>query len=188
MNDWSDIFKNIAEIIAIIIGGLWVFWKFILNRESESKIEINLELNILGATRNEYILEINANLTNKGLVRHIVKNFSFELRYLLESDPIKKGDEMIDFQLLFPNSVLPETRQWVSREWYKAFVDAGVTRKFTYITYLPIKASYALLLTRFDQPYQRKFMSNEKRILRVAAQKGIKLEIPPKETNKTSIY
>jgi hypothetical protein len=46
-----------------------------------------LEINILGTTESKYILELNASLTNKGHVRHMIENFSFELLYLLKTQP-----------------------------------------------------------------------------------------------------
>ncbi len=37
----SEIFKNILTSIAILIGGGWTFWRFILQREGHSKIQFN---------------------------------------------------------------------------------------------------------------------------------------------------
>ena len=185
---WSEIIKNLCEAFAIIIGGLWVYWKFFLNREDESKIELDLDLKLIGKTKNEFILELTAILTNKGLVRHNIDNFSFDFLYLLSTDEIKKGGDVIDHQLLFPHKLF-NSRQWVSKEWYQAFVDAGVTRKFSHITYIPIQSKYALLITKFDQPETKKILQKPtEKILRVWAQKIINLEepAPGKEINKDS--
>ncbi len=175
---WSEILKNIAEISAIVVGGIWVYWKFFLNRENESKIELDLDIKLIGKSQDKFIVELSAVLTNKGLVRHIIENFSFDFLYLSNSDTIKKGEELIDYQLLFPNSVFSQ-RQWVSKDWYRAFVDAGVTRKFSHITFIPADSMFALLITRFDQPNSKNILGGTKtNVLRVSAQKTITLGEP----------
>lgn len=178
---WSEITKNIAEVFAIVTGGVWVYWKFFLNRENESKIELDLDIKIVGKTENEFILELSAVLTNKGLVRHMIDNFSFDFLYLSSSDEMTNDKALIDYQLYFPNKVF-ESSQWVSKNWYQAFVDAGVSRKFSHITFLPADSKYALLITRFDQPNTKKILAgSQANGLRVWAQKIINLHEPPKE-------
>lgn len=175
----SDIWKNIAEIIAIVIGGIWVYWKFFLNRENESKIELDLDIKLVGKSQNTLILELSAVLTNKGLVRHIIENFSFDFLYLSNADSIIKGDEIIDHQLLFPNKLFNDPQQWVSKKWYQAFVDAGVTRKFSHITFIPADSKYGLLITRFDQPNTKRILGDSTmNLLRVSGQKIINFEEP----------
>jgi hypothetical protein len=38
-----ELIKNIAEIIAILIGGGWAFWKFVIQREGKPKIEFTVD-------------------------------------------------------------------------------------------------------------------------------------------------
>lgn len=178
---WSEVTKNIAEVFAIVIGGIWVYWKFFLNRENESKIELDLDIKIVGKAENVIILELSAVLNNKGLVRHTIDNFSFDFLYLSSSDKMSKENPLIDYQLYFPNKVF-ESSQWVSKNWYQAFVDAGVSRKFSHITFLPADSTYALLITRFDQPNTKKILAgSQAKVLRVWGQKIINLNDPTVE-------
>jgi hypothetical protein len=176
---WSEITKNIVETAAFIIGGVWVYWRFFLNREDESKLELDLEIKVIAVSdQGEYIVELTASLTNKGLVRHHVEDFNFDLFYLLKTDNLNHGPDVIDNELEYLHHI-KKGQPWVSKDWYQAFVDAGVTRKFNYITFLPKNTLSALFITRFNQPQTKKVLNKNQgqhRILRAVAQKSIRLE------------
>jgi hypothetical protein len=142
--------KNILTSLAILIGGIWTFWRFVLQREGNAKIQFDLDLRVIGILKNEYIIEIIAIVENKGTVRHYVNDFKFDLLYLSDKHEIVDGDERINHQLLFEKKI--EKRYWIPPLWYTSFIDAGVIQKYTYVSHLPVDAVFATIYAQFKYP------------------------------------
>ncbi len=150
INDYISITKDIIASIAIIVGGGWTLWKFVIQRESHPKIEFQLDLRVLGKYDNRIIVETVATIENKGLVRHYINDFSFNLLYLKAGDKIEIGDERINEQVLFKKEV--SKKYWIPPDWYYSFIDPKVKQEYTYVTSLPIDSEYALLYGQFHYP------------------------------------
>jgi hypothetical protein len=148
--DNTEIVKNILTSIAILVGGGWTFWRFVLQREGNSKIQFNVDLKVIGVHKDKFIVEVIAMVENKGLVRHYVNDFRFDLLYLSDKQDIVEGDESINKQVLFEKIV--SKRYWIPPDWYYSFIDAGVTQNYTYTTFLPIESKYALVFAQFKYP------------------------------------
>jgi hypothetical protein len=105
--DHDDGRKTIAEIIesllksaGIIAGGVWVYWKFVHQREHEATMDIDLEVLFVGRQGDKWIVEITALLRNKSTARVKYEDFQLVTRYALPGDPIDDGVEKINYQLL----------------------------------------------------------------------------------------
>ncbi len=148
--DNSEILKNILTSIAILIGGGWTFWRFILLREGNSKIQFNVDLKVIGVHKDKYIVEVIAVVENKGNVRHYVNDFCFDLLYLSDKNDVVEGDERINKQVLFEKTL--SKRYWIPPDWYYSFIDAGVIQNYTYTTFLPLDSKFALVFAQFKYP------------------------------------
>jgi hypothetical protein len=141
----SDTLSNFATALAVLVGGLWALWKFGIRREAHGKIEFDLELQVLGQQGGLLLLEIAAVVTNKGLVRHELKEFDFELLYLPKGAPIERGDADINKQVRF--RCLFDQQPWVS--WEDTFVDPNVRQRYAYLAPAPADARFLLVRSRF---------------------------------------
>jgi hypothetical protein len=149
----AEIAENVATALAILLGGAWAFWKFVIQRESRAKIEFELELNILGPQLDKLIVEIIAKVTNKGLVRHWLTDFGFDLLYLPKDTPVEFGDIRINHQVLF--QPLLKERYWIPPTWSATFIDPGVCQRYNYVSAITNDASYVLIHARFKYPDAR---------------------------------
>ncbi len=146
----SEILKNILTSVAILIGGGWTFWRFILQREGHSKIQFNVDFRIIGVHKDKYIVEVVAIVENKGLVRQYVNDFRFDLLCLSDKQDIIDGDDRINRQVLFKKII--DKRYWIPPDWCNSFIDAGVIQYYTYTTSLPNDAKFALVYGHFKYP------------------------------------
>ncbi|HEX8677916.1 MAG TPA: hypothetical protein VF700_11880, partial [Segetibacter sp.] len=134
----------------------WAFWRFLLHRERYAKIEFNLDLNVLGVYDNTILVEAIAIVENKGLVRHWINDFKFNLHYLPEGGSLKEGDDRINKQVLFERIFgEKEKRYWIPPTWIRTFIDSGITQHYTYVTHVPRNAAFVLLYAEFKYPDKR---------------------------------
>ena len=154
LKETSEIAKNFATVLAILVGGGWTFWRFVLQREAQAKVEFDVDIKIIGEHDGELIIELITTIENKGLVRHRISNFSFDLLFMTDKDAIIDGDERINFQLLFQKKI--DKRKWVPHDWYIPYIDAGVKQSFRYLTHLPVATKFVVLYSTFRHPTTKK--------------------------------
>jgi len=146
----SDEIKNILTSIAIITGGAWTFWRYVLQREAHAKVEFNVDLKVIGLHKDNFIVEVIGIIENKGQVRKYLKDFHFDLLYLSDKHRIVEGDDKVNKQIIFEKVI--SDRYWIKPEWGYTFIDAGTTQYYTYTTYLPLDAKFALVFAKFKYP------------------------------------
>src|SRR6185369_11572056 len=96
----SEFFKNVLTCLAITVGGVWTFWRFILNGDGKPKIQFDIDLRVVGRQDSKILTEAMAIVHNKGQVRHIIKNFFLDILILKKNEPIINGDALINYQIL----------------------------------------------------------------------------------------
>lgn len=150
---WSEVVKNLMTAVAIIIGGVWTIYRFGLFREGRPKLQLDIELLLIGIHQDKYIVELCSIIENKGLVRQPIKQFKFDLRALFPNTPINLNNNWINNQVEFSETFILD-KEWVPQEpdvkWYDAFIDGGVTQKYRYVTSIPKEVSCLLFYTRFS--------------------------------------
>ncbi|MBN2613461.1 MAG: hypothetical protein JXB00_18040 [Bacteroidales bacterium] len=143
--------KNIVETTAIVIAGIWVLWRFVLVRERYPKIQFDLDDKVLGKSDNKIMLELIAIIENKGLVRHYIHDFRFDLLYLSSKEPVTEGNQHINFQIKLPKLI--DKRLWLpilEEKGEYTFIDAGVRQLYTYITSVPEDSLLVSIHSKFD--------------------------------------
>jgi hypothetical protein len=157
---YFDIVEIIIQSLAIIVGGFWVYFKFIRTRENHPKVQFDLDLLVIGRQDGKIIIELVAIIINKGSVRHWVNDFVCDVLILNKQDKVINGTEEINYQVNFvkanPQKASLENSGksinrivWVPKNWYGSFVDPGVEQKYTYLTSIPGDTSFVSLFSRF---------------------------------------
>jgi len=65
----SEVAKNFAEVIAVMIGGYWAYYRFWLQRENEPAIGIELDYECVPNANQSLLTYFDVTLTNKGKVK-----------------------------------------------------------------------------------------------------------------------
>jgi hypothetical protein len=147
--EWTEISKNIITGLAIILAGIWTIYRFGINRERYPKLQFDLELNVLGKSKHNYIVELTAVVENKGFTRLRIDEFEFHLLYFDDETKIDTSDVKINNQLKFNYAI--RNGQWVKQK-HIPFVDGGIVQKYRHVTVLPDSAKYAMIYSKFKDP------------------------------------
>jgi len=147
--------QAVATTLALVIAGIWAYIKFIYRREKEPRAEFTIDLEFVGIQGNEWLAEISANVENKGLVRHPVRNFKVVLRYLCAADKVSDGGENIKFQVVFPHSINERIDKKERLLWKDTFIDPGLRYRNSYVTFVPVEATFVLLHGSFEYENER---------------------------------
>ena len=78
MDNSINIFELIPEYLkafSIIIAGIWVYWKFIYQREKEPAADIDIDVRFVGIQNENWIVEVTSFMSNKSLVRLTYTDF-----------------------------------------------------------------------------------------------------------------
>jgi hypothetical protein len=143
--DLSEAVSAVVSSLAILLGGLWAYWKFVIQREREPRAEFDVTAEFLGVQDGKWLLEVSARLNNKGHVRHLMKNATMNARYLTAADPILESSEKGHFrQVSFPHSIGRRT------VWWDSYIDPGLEFRNSYLAWVPAEATYILLLCNFQ--------------------------------------
>jgi len=146
----AEIISKLVTALSVLVGGGWAIWKFGIHREAHAKIEFDLELNILGRQADSLLIEVIAKVTNKGLVRHWLRDFRFDLLYLPKDTPVELGDQRINQQVLF--RTVFKKRYWIPPDWMSTFIDSGVSQRYTYVASAPADTRFLLVFAQFKYP------------------------------------
>src|SRR4051812_29692719 len=90
--DADSLFKIINSVVstaAIIIGGFWVYYKFISQGENNVKVDMTLCVEFHHKTEKYWIAELIAYVENKGKVQHKITSFEFQLWSLNSTDSVE---------------------------------------------------------------------------------------------------
>lgn len=142
--DAAEAAAAVATTLAVIVGGVWVYWRFIFQREREPRAEFDVSAEFVGFQDNKWLIELSARLANKGQVRHDVKEATVEVRYLRANDAVvESANPRLFRQIDFPNRV--ERRVM----WWNSYIDPGLEFRNSYVTAIPGDATFILLLCQF---------------------------------------
>ncbi|MEJ2363659.1 MAG: hypothetical protein P8075_01955 [Deltaproteobacteria bacterium] len=151
--------ESIATVIALVLGGLWAYRRFVRQREDYPHIDFRVDLRFVGLHSGSWVVEIIAWLENKGRVQHKISKFTFDLRYLIDSDKLQRA-EQFGGQILFPHKAAKGS--WLPQDWEFTFIDPGIRTHYSYIGTLPAEARIALLHGWFEYQGGREWHSAEK--------------------------
>jgi hypothetical protein len=139
--------KDAIEALAVIVGGWWTYNRFVRNRLDHAHIGFDLGLRFIAKQGDNWLVEVEAELENKGSVRQQLYQFEFRLRYLNRTDALKLGSPDILKQVDVKH--LAAQGPFFKDDWKYAFLEPGTKQRFTHVAKLPVTASSALVWSRF---------------------------------------
>ncbi|MBC7774943.1 MAG: hypothetical protein H7246_05840 [Phycisphaerae bacterium] len=157
----AEMIESILKSLAIIVGGSWVYFKFIRTRENHPKIQFDIDLRLLGRQEEKILVEIVGVIVNKGSVRHWLNDFICDVLILKKGDKVETGGKFINHQIAFSkhNPLKMDEKDvqekfddrivWIPDDWYESFIDPGVEQKYTYLTSVPNDTTFVSIFSRF---------------------------------------
>jgi hypothetical protein len=146
--EWVQTVNAAAAFIALCIGGTWAYIKIRKRREHFPRVEFTVDVSFAGLQKGQWVIEVLAFVDNKGLVRHLIREFAFDLRYISHDDALEEGGESIGHQIRIPHLVKKGT--WVPETWAASFIEPGLATRYSYIAAIPRDASFVLLHGKFS--------------------------------------
>jgi hypothetical protein len=144
--------------IAVIIGGIWTYQRFIRQRDDYPHIEFSVDINFVGEQDGFWLTELIARFENKGKVQHRISDFKFDLFALYAEDKIVSADEF-GGQVFFPHKVIAGS--WLPKKWEYTFIDPGVSTHYSFVASVPKEMTYVILHGWFQYPNGRESHSAE---------------------------
>jgi hypothetical protein len=140
--NWAEFAQSALTALALFVGGIWAYFKFVLRQEQYPHIETSADINFIGKHEDYWVIELIAWIENKGTAQHKMSEFDFDLYHLLPHDFLEEK-EQFGGQVEFPRptkkgSFLPRRSKFF-------FVDPGVKAKYSYITKVPAGGKHAHL-------------------------------------------
>ncbi|MCL6262983.1 hypothetical protein [Craterilacuibacter sp. RT1T] len=155
--DWNEIaklFQSLVTTTSILIGGMWVYLKYVRQQERYPNIESSAEIKLIGVQGGYWIAEIVATVENKGKTQHRMYDFFFNMFAISADDPVNT-DPRWNGQVNFPHEVV--TGSFLPKQYKFFYVDPGVTAKYSYIARIPVNYSFVILHWYFMYGDNRKF-------------------------------
>jgi len=147
----SELFQSIGVLVstlAALAGVWWGFEKWRRRDEHFPRVYFEVGVNFLGVKDSEIVVELIATIENKGVVPLKIRNFSFKLLGLSESDRLQKGSASIRGQINFPN--LLEEGLFIGDNWNYTFIYPGVKTEYNYVAAIPSDLQFVRMQGDFE--------------------------------------
>ncbi len=161
----ADILKSIATVISFIVGGIWVYLRFIRQQEKYPNIDFTADINVVGQQGGFWIVELIAFIENKGKAQHKMEEFNFDLFSISSEEVIETNERwggQVDFKtLIVKGSFLPERFNFF-------FVDPGTSAKYSFIAKVPSSASFLILHSNFKYSNRNNYGHTAERTIKLS--------------------
>jgi hypothetical protein len=164
LKDWGSFVQSVATVLSFIVGGWWVYIKFVRAQEKYPNIEFSADINIIGQQNGFLIVELIAYVENKGKAQHQMQDFNFDLNALFPQDPILP-DQRWGGQIDFPHPICSGSFLPARSKFF--FVDPGTTAKYSYIAGVPKETSFLILHCRFEYTNRGRTAHTAEKTIRV---------------------
>ncbi len=163
--DFASALQSFATIISFIIGGVWVYRRYIRQQENYPNIEFSADINFIGEQADWIIIELIGLIENKGKVQHKMKEFKFDLNAIFSGEQVDVKDEW-GGQVHFPHLVAEGS--FLPKTWDFFFIDPGIKGKYSYVARVPKQATFLILHCRFQYFDKRKFSHTAEKSISVS--------------------
>ena len=138
---------SIVTVLAVIIGAIWAYRRFIAQAKPYPAITFTAEINFVCHQRGFWVVELISIIQNNGKVPHKFNQFDFDLFALLPTDDVNVNDEY-GGQAFFPHEITKGS--WLPKRFSYFFIAPGATSKYTYVARVPDTASAIMLHSWFN--------------------------------------
>jgi hypothetical protein len=87
-NAWVTIIVQVVVLVVGLIGALWAFTKFVLERGFLPPVQFTLEATTIGSSRGATLIEILIHLKNIGSATLVARNIRIDVMYIENSDDL----------------------------------------------------------------------------------------------------
>jgi hypothetical protein len=147
IKEWIPLVQSFATTLSLIVGGWWVYKRFVRAQEKYPNIEFSADINVIGEQNGWLIVELIGYAENKGKAQLRMEEFNFDLNALLPHDPVL-ADKRWGGQVDFPHEICMGSFLPAAEKFF--FVDPGTKAKYSYIARIPQDATFLLLHCRFE--------------------------------------
>lgn len=151
----TEIVNSILMSLSILIGGSWVVYRFVLQQERYPNINFTTDVNVIGIQDGHWIIELVAEVENRGKAQHRMKEFGFSLNVMYAHDKVERVEKwggQVDFPTKYLwGSYLPKHLKFF-------FIDPGTSAKYSYVTAIPSNVTFALLHSNFIYDNRKGYM------------------------------
>ena len=154
----SETVAHLAETLALAVGGLWTYRRFIRQRDDHARLDLTADLEFVGTQAGQHLVVVHLVVVNAGTVRHRFSDLCFDLRTIEADTPLKAGDAHVLGQVSFP-TVIHRNQRIFPSSWVWSFIEPGATNRYRYATSIPVGASFALLRAWLVLPGDDEFVA-----------------------------
>lgn len=157
LEQWKNLaatIQSFATVISFILGGIWVYMRYIRQQERYPNIEFSADINFIGQQADWLIIELIGTIENRGKAQHKMKEFEFDLDAIYSQDPIEVSDEW-GGQVNFHRPVVKGS--FLPKRYSFFFIDPGVKAKYSYVARVPKEATFLIFHCWFKYSDGRNF-------------------------------
>jgi hypothetical protein len=160
--------SSLGTLFALVVGAGWAWWHFYRRRDLHPKVDFTVGIEFLGQQpgSDHIVVQVIADLTNSGQVRHEISEITYSLRVLRLGDPVRAGGQNILEQLEFPTKVV-SNRRFFPESWVHTFVDPGVKNSYRSVTTIPADTRLVLATAWFAYASAKDSFHRSERVFRV---------------------
>ena len=167
---WLDVSLKIAAILSILIGGLWAWSKYIIERGLIPPVDFSIDYNIVGTNPQKHVIEVLLFLRNLGNSTLVAKDVKLRVKYLNQKDEIDvfKCNKDVKFgRVNFSNPLSKDfscdekSESEISKFTilkYDSIVQPGVKQVYSFVTAIPSNVVYLLLRGEFKYAQKPKIL------------------------------
>jgi hypothetical protein len=168
-NAWVTIIVQVIVLIVGLIGALWAYTKFVLERGLLPPVQFTVEATTVGSSAGATLIEILVHLKNVGSATLVARNIRLDIRYNGNDDELTVFDDPGDPRFgraVFAHSLRKELASRANSEpvaratgdgtrgflvlRHHTFVQPGVDQVYTFATSLPESSRYLLVWASFE--------------------------------------
>jgi hypothetical protein len=167
-----DVVESGVKVAAVLIGGSWTYWKFVIQRASEPATDLDIDVRFVGKQDAKWVIEITVTLENKSQVRLQYQDFQISARYLLTSDKIEDGGPKVNHQLGVMRTI--DERIGGAKRYFSnvEYINPIQVFRQRYITYIPGDSAFLWIQTKFFFHLKGLVKVNSQKIFRVPNEEG----------------
>lgn len=139
--NWVEIVPGYVTAVAVLVGGVWTYIRFFHERSDEPATDIDVNARFVGVQDGQCLVEVEATLVNRSLVRHYYHDFRMNMRYLTPDDRIVDGGDRLAYQVHFPHSIdkrVGDVRYFPNAK----YINPRQTFHQRYETFVPAEATF----------------------------------------------
>ena len=141
-----EVIQSIMTCVGIFVGGLWVLYLYLTQRENQPRIEFSADIIFHKKIGDWWIVELLAYVENKGKIQHKLYNLDFELSSIEVNDEVNLAPTYNN-QVHFPTEIVKGSYLGKGIEYF--FIEPGVKSKYSYIARVSAKAEAVIFHTKF---------------------------------------